>query len=188
MRVVVRTRSNPNPTQKYDGKDAGAVKKAVTRGGIITNLSPVPTIPNIDAAILAAVQVEGCKLEMRNWHNGFDSWARDGKPAPLCGTTNCRAGWAIHLCGSKGYNLEKKYADCSLGYESGAHIAGTLIYAASDPEAIVPDFFPGDIEARDEFYDDDGNEKFDSVEGFVVDDLRERAARQLAASKGEGDE
>ena len=39
-----------------------------------------------------------------------------------CGTTHCRAGWAIHLAGEEGYALERFY---------GAALAGQLIYRES---------------------------------------------------------
>ena len=56
----------------------------------------------------------------------------------LCGTTHCRAGWAIHLAGAAGYALEDRI---------GSSAAGALIYAASRPELPVPDFFASDEDA-----------------------------------------
>lgn len=56
-----------------------------------------------------------------------------------CGTTHCRAGWAIHLAGEAGYKLEN---------ELGPAVAGALIYQASDPNLErVPDFFANHQEA-----------------------------------------
>jgi hypothetical protein len=49
-----------------------------------------------------------------------------------CGTTHCRAGWAIHLGGDKGYALEKKV---------GPRTAGAMIYRASRPGKPAPWFF-----------------------------------------------
>jgi uncharacterized protein YjbI with pentapeptide repeats len=81
-------------------------------------------IKNIDAAILAAIEAPGNKLRMSSWHT--------------CGTTHCRAGWAIHLAGDAGYKLEKVV---------GSAAAGALIYAASRPDKPVPDFLASDADA-----------------------------------------
>ena len=77
----------------------------------------VPVLEHIDAKILAAIQSGGGKLEMDAWHT--------------CGTTHCRAGWAIHLCGDEGYALEAI---------TNSETAGTLIYAASRPGLPTPNF------------------------------------------------
>jgi uncharacterized protein YjbI with pentapeptide repeats len=81
----------------------------------------IPVVPNIDAAILSEIEAGGI-LDMYTWH---------GSPGYWCGTTHCRAGWAIHLAGAKGKELEDKY---------GAQIAGMLIYIASRP-GPAPWFF-----------------------------------------------
>jgi hypothetical protein len=81
-------------------------------------------IKNIDAAILAAIDARGNELRMSSWHT--------------CGTTHCRAGWAIHLAGDAGYKLEKVV---------GSAAAGALIYAASRPDKPVPDFIASDAVA-----------------------------------------
>jgi uncharacterized protein YjbI with pentapeptide repeats len=81
-------------------------------------------IKNIDAAILAAIEAPGNELRMSSWHT--------------CGTTHCRAGWAIHLAGDAGYKLEKVV---------GSAAAGALIYAASRPDKPVPDFLASDADA-----------------------------------------
>jgi hypothetical protein len=81
-------------------------------------------IKNIDAAILAAIDAPGNELRMSSWHT--------------CGTTHCRAGWAIHLAGDAGYKLEKVV---------GSAAAGALIYAASRPDKPVPDFIASDAVA-----------------------------------------
>ncbi len=78
----------------------------------------IPVIPNIDRAILAAVQSPGCALDMAMWHT--------------CETTHCRAGWAIHLAGDAGRALEAKL---------GSATAGSLIYAVSRPDKRIPDFY-----------------------------------------------
>ncbi len=85
-------------------------------GANLTGANLIPKIEKIDSAILAAIDAGG-KLDMGNWHK--------------CGTTHCRAGWAIHIAGDAGYALEKKL---------GSSAAGALIYAKSRPEMPVPDF------------------------------------------------
>ena len=84
----------------------------------------IPIIPNIDAAILAVIETPGNALDMRHWH--------------ICGTTHCRAGWAITLAGKAGAKLER---------EIGSAAAGALIYAASRPDQPVPDFYASDCVA-----------------------------------------
>jgi hypothetical protein len=80
----------------------------------------VPVVENLDAKILAAIDAGGT-LEMSRWHGDGGS----------CGTTHCRAGFAIHLAGEAGYALERKYGD--------PEHAGMLIYRASTGR--VPYFF-----------------------------------------------
>jgi len=104
--------------------------------------SEIPVIPNIDDTILTAIQSGGV-LDMSNWH-GEGGW---------CGTTHCRAGWAIHLGGEKGKALQDKL---------GPNVAGTLIYEASRPGQPAPWFF-------------------DSTEGALAD-LRKCAEAQRGES------
>ena len=73
----------------------------------------VPVIPDIDATILAAIEVPGAALNMSAWHT--------------CETSHCRAGWAIHLAGDAGYALEERL---------GPSAAGALIYAASGSHPV----------------------------------------------------
>ena len=77
-------------------------------------LPDAPTVPDLDRKILEASE-DGARLEMGSWH---------------CGTTHCRAGWAIALAGAEGAELEKTL---------GASAAGALIYFRSTGR--VPDFF-----------------------------------------------
>ena len=84
----------------------------------------IPVIPNIDAAILAAIEAGGI-LEMGSWHGS-------------CGTTHCRAGWAIHLAGEKGKALEDRV---------GPEMAGALIYQASRPGQPAPWFYASNEKA-----------------------------------------
>lgn len=86
-----------------------------------------PVVPHIDAQILAASQRPGCALDMREWHGG-----------DACGTTHCRAGWAITLAGPAGRALEERF---------GPSVAGALIYAVSRPGQRVPDFYASTEEA-----------------------------------------
>ena len=90
----------------------------------------VPVVENIDARILDAVR-NGNVLDMTTWHT--------------CETTHCRAGWAIHLAGPAGYELEKKVGPCA---------AGALIYAASRAGKPVPDFFASTKVAMDDIRKD----------------------------------
>lgn len=82
--------------------------------GLLGDL-PILAIPDIDRAILAAAERDG--LNMSRWH---------------CGTTHCRAGWAVHLAGKAGYALEDRL---------GPAAAGALIYEASRPGVPRPDFY-----------------------------------------------
>ena len=57
-----------------------------------------------------------------------------------CGTTHCRAGWAVHLAGEPGYALERFH---------GTALAAQLIYRESFPAAPVSPvrFFETDEQA-----------------------------------------
>jgi uncharacterized protein YjbI with pentapeptide repeats len=87
----------------------------------------IPVIPKIDAVILAAIE-KGGTLNMDSWH-GSAGW---------CGTTHCRAGWAVHCAGVPGRELEKKI---------GTQAAGAMIYRASRPGHAAPWFFAADDDA-----------------------------------------
>ena len=87
-------------------------------------LPAAPTIANIDAAIVEAIDAGGA-LRMDTWHT--------------CQTTHCRAGWAITLAGDAGAALEAQYGSCA---------AGALIYNAS--AGYVPDFYASDDNAMDD--------------------------------------
>ena len=88
----------------------------------------VPIVEHLDARILAAVNTAGNALDMSSWHS--------------CETTHCRAGWAIHLAGKRGYELEK-----ALGSQG----AGAAIYRASTGR--VPHFFASNARALDDLRD-----------------------------------
>ena len=82
-------------------------------------LPPVPVIPNIDRAILNAINREGNTLDMNIWYDHD------------CGTTQCRAGWAITLAGEEGKALQQL-----LGYPT----AAALIYRASRKNPEIPNW------------------------------------------------
>jgi len=93
-------------------------------------------VPNIDAAILAALESKKAQgLDMSGWHGGQcdeTNW---------CNTTHCRAGFAICLAGKAGFVLEKKY---------GSETAGRMIYAVSRLNLPLPDFFADDEAALED--------------------------------------
>jgi Pentapeptide repeats (8 copies) len=96
------------------------------------NLEPfdVPLVPKIDAVILAEIE-KGGLLDMGVWH-GPQGW---------CGTTHCRAGWAVHCAGKQGRALEEKV---------GTQRAAAMIYRASRPGQHAPWFFaPTDVALAD---------------------------------------
>ncbi|HEY3499951.1 MAG TPA: pentapeptide repeat-containing protein [Polyangiaceae bacterium] len=78
----------------------------------------VPVVEQLDCKILEAVTTGGGELDMGDWHS--------------CETTHCRAGWAIHLAGKAGYDLEKQV---------GSPQAGRMIYLASTGRSA---YFYGD--------------------------------------------
>jgi hypothetical protein len=81
----------------------------------------VPVVENLDAKILAVIEGGSGVLDMGSWHGPKNEW---------CGTTHCRAGWAIHEAGPKGKALQDKY---------GPARAGSMIYRASTGR--VPHFY-----------------------------------------------
>jgi hypothetical protein len=83
----------------------------------------VPRVPKLDAKILKLIESGEGSLDMSQWHS--------------CETTHCRAGWAVHLAGKDGYELERKL--CSTA------AAGALIYHRSTGR--VPDFYASNEDA-----------------------------------------
>lgn len=98
-------------------------------GSIFTNVilddTVIPVIPNIDATILSVITTQN--FSMDHWHRNM-----------RCGTTHCRAGWAITLTGEAGKCLEAAY---------GPAMAGALIYGASRPGQPTPNFFATNVDA-----------------------------------------
>jgi uncharacterized protein YjbI with pentapeptide repeats len=134
------------------------LRDADLRGAVLSGadlreiLEKVPLIPNIDAAILAAIEENKAKgtngLEMGSWH-GNENKANE---AEWCETTHCRAGYAICLAGKAGFDLEKKYGPAN---------AGMFLYLKSTPNEPVPNWSAS-------------NE-------VAMADMRARAERQLQA-------
>jgi hypothetical protein len=90
----------------------------------------LPRIPNIHQSIYNAAREEGA-LDMASWHrNGY------------CGTTHCRAGWAVVLAGEGGRVLEGIY---------GTNAAAALIYQASDSKLErIPNWIASNQDALDD--------------------------------------
>jgi uncharacterized protein YjbI with pentapeptide repeats len=86
----------------------------------------IPSIHDLDAQILARVERDPGSFDMSTWHS-------DDHSDEVCGTTHCRAGWAIVLAGAAGRELENRY---------GPYAAGAKIYIASTGR--VPDFHASD--------------------------------------------
>jgi uncharacterized protein YjbI with pentapeptide repeats len=85
-----------------------------------TSNPDVPVVEHLDMQIFQAVTAVPASFDMSHWHR-----------TTACGTTHCRAGYAVHLAGPGGYQLEKKLGS--------AEFAGRAIYLAS--EGYVPHFF-----------------------------------------------
>jgi len=83
----------------------------------------VPIIPNIHQKVLDAINDNGNKLEMGDWHT--------------CETTHCRAGWVEHLAGEAGYLLAK---------QTSHEFAAKQIYKASSSIHVAPTRFYEDNE------------------------------------------
>lgn len=95
---------------------------AVLRGAV--GAPVVPVVPDLDARMAAAVGDGGEHLDMAQWHDS-------------CGTSHCRAGWAVTLAGPEGKALEERV---------GSATAGALTYTKSTGHA-PPDFYCGNDEA-----------------------------------------
>ena len=94
---------------------------AVASDSTIARLNAnVPIVDDLDQRMLGAI--DSGALDMRNWH---------------CGTTHCRAGWAITFGGDAGKKLESLV---------GPEMAGRLIYEASTGR-IAPDFYASNEDA-----------------------------------------
>jgi hypothetical protein len=85
----------------------------------------VPVVEALDRKILDVITSGAGALNMRKWHT--------------CDTTHCRAGWAIHLAGERGRELEKRH---------GSERAGAMIYRASTGR--VPHFYASNERALED--------------------------------------
>lgn len=85
----------------------------------------VPKVSKLWSRIHEAIHEPKRCLTMRDWHH----YTIDGKEA------HCLAGWAVTLAGDEGQRLEELV---------GTAAAGALLFHATYPEAITPDFF-GDV-------------------------------------------
>ena len=83
----------------------------------------VPVVADLDVKVRDAISAPGHELNMGDWHS--------------CETTHCRGGWAIHLAGKAGYELEEKV---------GVQQAARMIYRASTGRS--PHFYATTERAR----------------------------------------
>jgi len=92
----------------------------------------VPIVENLHIKTLEAIE-NGQRLNMGDWHGESDDEMEEPKN---CDTTHCRAGFAVHLAGQAGYDL-----DTAIGTEN----AATLIIAKSCPWMVdMPNFYTDD--------------------------------------------
>ncbi len=108
------------------------LSRANLSGAILPVVLPVF---ELDLRLAEVVTTMRARFDMGSWHGGGDI---TGGAESECGTTHCRAGWAIVLAGDAGRVLEDIY---------GPNAAGALIYAASRPDKPVPDFTCDDATA-----------------------------------------
>ena len=95
---------------------------AVLTGAVLTDGVAMFKVPDLHQKMLAAIEAKPESFDMRAWHG-----------ATSCGTTHCRAGWAVVLAGDAGKALE---------WAVGSSTAGALITHASCPWlGKVPDFY-----------------------------------------------
>jgi hypothetical protein len=118
----------------------------------------IPYIPNLETKILRAVEdkkdlkkldlkpgkIRGT-LDMSSWH---------GDEERECGTTHCRAGWAVFFGGKAGKKLSRRF---------GPGGAGALIYFIST--GYIPSF------------------SADEDENWVLEDIAEKAAMEQRRRK-----
>ncbi len=106
---------------------SGADLSGANLSGANLSDAEIPVVPNIDKQIIEILERGDGHLDMSDWHK--------------CETTHCRAGWAIHLAGEAGAELESRF---------GANVAAALIYSKSRPNKPVPDFFASNEEALED--------------------------------------
>lgn len=85
----------------------------------------IPRIDNIHSAIFKAASQPDA-LDMSIPHR--------------CGTTHCRAGWAVHLAGDAGYELERHYGWClaaQMIYEKSGYLISPVRFYETDEQAMA---------------------------------------------------
>jgi len=110
-----------DPTQPYERKPS-TEHRAEYAARYRERHPEVPVVEALDAKLLQIIDSGAGNLNMSTWHT--------------CETTHCRAGWAIHLAGTVGAELEARF---------GPQRAGAMIYRASTGR--VPHFFASDERA-----------------------------------------
>ena len=113
----------------------------LSKANLPGSLRSLLAVPDLDKHLLAAIEAGEGKLEMSQWHSDE------------CGTTHCRAGWAVVLAGAAGKTAESLVGTCA---------AGALIYEASYPGQRVPNFYHMDS-------------------AYVLADIRQRAETTSSA-------
>ena len=117
-------RANLNGADLSEAKLREADLSEANLSDAILDWDEIPLVPNIDAAILEAIEAGG-NLDMNRWH--------------ICKTTHGRAGWAVMLAGEEGQKLEEQL---------GTNVAASLIYAKSSPcGSRVPNWYASNEEA-----------------------------------------
>ena len=122
--TYVEPTEHVEPTAPYVRDASGGRMDAMMR--YRTRHPEVPVVEKLDAKILDAITSGGGSLNMLDWHS--------------CETTHCRAGWAIHLAGKAGYELEARLGS--------PEYAGRAIYRASTGR--VPDFYASNERALED--------------------------------------
>lgn len=116
-------------------------------------LEDIPVVKFLENKILNRIELKPQSFDMSVWHAGkvdvyqhkvvgFElddrrvSVEKALEVAHKCGTTHCRAGWAVAIAGRAGWELEKRV---------GANLAGRLIYLRS--VGYLPSFLSSSQEA-----------------------------------------
>lgn len=124
----------------------------------------VPKVKDLDLVLWESIKKQPSGFDMSHWHglNRTDEYgeqclgaddleARGVTAAKTCGTSHCRAGWAVLLAGPrKGLAFERALDAANF---DGAYDAGQLIYAKSRPDEPLPQFFCDDDEAWEDIKD-----------------------------------
>jgi len=101
--------------------DAAAADAYRRMAEALVRIADLAPMPELDARILADIELGGSTLNMDKYHT--------------CDTTHCRAGFAVTIH-PRGMELEEEF---------GPHLTGAAIYLAST--GVIPDFFATDDDA-----------------------------------------